>query len=276
MNLDIAQLGVNYIITVFRQYFVGMEGYLALFIFCEVTVFGIADKKEKELLVYPVLALAAVVYNPLIMNWIIAKLSLSQRYYRYLWMLPIGFVIGFVLVKLLENIKGKIGKAVALAGALFALYYVGSNIFTVYSPTENIYKVSQDALELDRIITEDSEETERVCLYGDEISLQIRQYDASIISVLSRKQLLNWTIDPANQEQVQQIIDNQDGRYILTLFVRYGKEIEPEIVRKYLEKFDVNYIIINKQHGLNEYMMELATDKIGETSTLDIYRVRNL
>lgn len=274
MNLDISQLGIDYIITVFRQYFAGIDGYLAIFILCVVIVFGIAEKKERELFVYPILALAAVVYNPLVMNLVIIKLSLSQRYYRYLWLLPIGFVIGFALVKLIGNIKGKLGKAVAMAGVLFSLFYVGNSIFPIYSPNENIYKLPQDTLELDRIITEDSKETERVCLYADGYSLQVRQYDASIISVLSRKQLLSWNIDVTNQEQVQQIIEKQYGRYILTLLVRYGQRIEPDIVKKYLEKYDVNYIIIEKQYGLDEYMKELSTDKVGETNTLDIYRVR--
>ena len=73
---------------------------------------------------------------------------------------------------------------------------------------QNIYKTSNEILEISSIIESDSAATglEKRTLYSSQQLLELRQYDPSIRGILRRNDLLDWSIDPDDETQIADVI----------------------------------------------------------------------
>ena len=93
---------------------------------------------------------------------------------------------------------------------------------------QNIYKTSNEILEISSIIESDSAATglEKRTLYSSQQLLELRQYDPSIRGILRRNDLLDWSIDPDDETQIADVIASNHHLHRLALVSRYGIQID--------------------------------------------------
>ena len=79
--------------------------YIVVYIGC---LFYIARKKDKVMLqIFVGMFLAALItiFNPLIMEPLLDKIGWKDRYIRFYWILPVGFLCSFFATKLIAEQK---------------------------------------------------------------------------------------------------------------------------------------------------------------------------
>lgn len=274
MEISILDYGMDFIYKAFDIYFDGFKSYLILFIIALVIMCIYAGKNVKQSFVYPVIALVFTIYNPIFMVYVIEKLSLSQRFYRFFWLLPIITVVAIMLLKLVEACEKKWMKAIVIVLIALCITQMSDSVLHNYVQADNIYKVDQEVLLLDDILVQNSVEGERVALYTEDNILALRQYDPSINSVLRRKEMLDWSIDVTDSKQVNDVLDSDNGRRILAMVIKYGMPIDPSVFEKYIEKYNVDYVIIKNGFELDDYMLDLGYENIGRTDIHTVYFTR--
>lgn len=131
---------------------------------------------------YSLITLMGIIYNPLFL--IVVSNGFFQdfaAYFRIFYLLPIFTTMAYVVSKIiLENTKGKILPIIIIC----MIMITGQTFFEeeMYVQKENIYKVSQEVINISETIMEDSGEKTQVVVQA---SLQdyvygMRQYTAQI------------------------------------------------------------------------------------------------
>ena len=141
---------------------------------------------------------------------------------------------------------------------------------------QNIYKTSNEILEISSIIESDSAATglEKRTLYSSQQLLELRQYDPSIRGILRRNDLLDWSIDPDDETQIADVIASNHHLHRLALVSRYGIQIDRQEFLTSTKKCTVNYIISHSDMGLADYYEAAGYEKLGQAGDFEIFRIR--
>ena len=132
----------------------------------------------------------------------------------------------------------------------------------------NIYKVDSNVIEISDIIHGDAEQPS-VNVFADiTVIPNLRQYDASLTTVLGLADLYFFN---KTYEEICDVAMSQE-RYLM-LMANYNVEIDAELVNSALIREKVDYFIRNKGWFSEEYVESLNMQKIGETSLYEVYKV---
>uniref|UniRef100_UPI003FEE0EA3 hypothetical protein n=1 Tax=Roseburia sp. TaxID=2049040 RepID=UPI003FEE0EA3 len=222
------------LISFINETFWGTSGYVVLF---AISIFFILFSRDMEsrgrfMAIYSVLVFVCVICNPLL-GLIATEKFMSDDAYAYLrifYVLPLMSVIAYAItefytrsVKQEDGTKKKAFMAVILAvTVMIAGQLYGSSM---YVKAENLYKISQDAIEISDIIENDcGGETARALVPRDEnISYGIRQYTGNII-------IPGYSDEITNRKTLETFEEQKDFTYIVAeknettekLLERYG------------------------------------------------------
>ena len=165
-----------------------------------------------------------------------------------------------------------------LLSIVFAVFVatVGSSVRPYLHMPQNIYKTSDEILEISSIIESDSAATglEKRTLYSSQQLLELRQYDPSIRGILRRNDLLDWSIDPDDETQIADVIASNHHLHRLALVSRYGIQIDRQEFLTSAKKCTVNYIISHSDMGLADYYEAAGYEKLGQAGEFEIFRIR--
>lgn len=180
------------LISFINETFWGSSGYMVLL---AVSIFYILLRKERHrrgtlMAVYSVLVFVCVICNPLL-GLIATQKFMSDDAYAYLrifYVLPLMSVIAYAITEFYTEqvpAQAKTGKKVLIAAILAVLVMMAGQLYdsSMYVKAENVYKISEDALEICEIIREDHGAGQtRALVPGDEdIAYGIRQYTGDIV-----------------------------------------------------------------------------------------------
>ena len=238
-------------------------------------VFWLLKKRDlKTIFGYPVLFALLTVFNPYLMIPVADKIGLSSRIRRIFWLLPVNLVLAFAIVCLVYRFTRRWKQAAALALFLILAAAAGECQLPHMVPAENIYKISDESIAIADMIEEDAQTSEpKRCLFADIQLLELRQYNPSIYNTIRRKDILNWSMNPADPSSVEQVLNERSSHHILTMLLYYGVPVESDILKRYVRRFHIRYIIPNKEKGLDGYFEEMGYDEIGETEHFTVWRV---
>ena len=166
-------------------------GYILLIIYYLIK----GNKKERTFFSLQPLALMVIILNPWAMVvWLrIFGDSLRSRIFRFFWLLPILMTYSYFLTCLYEKTKKKFAKIIIALISIIGISQIGIGTrytFTGvyenhgYQMVENRYKIQNDTIMAAEIVEKDKKDKQQAVnvAYDGNMSMEIRTYDASILS----------------------------------------------------------------------------------------------
>lgn len=224
--------------------------------------------------VLSVLIAVAVLYNGIAYR-LIGKLTDTTTYYRFFWMLPVIFVIAYVITTLYTG-KNKWYR-IGAAGLLVLCMGIGCNVFirpaNMHKIT-NVYGLKQDTIEIADAITEDFGQTKLQDADGPVVAFdlllqsQIRSYEPTIRWGISRNAYL-W--------QAENGFDYENGRYKIQqriiAAVSEGKKEDAAKLRHSIDNRDIDYLVIRTEYDMDAYLQTVDIVPIYRSELYTLYKV---
>lgn len=272
---NLYKLGMDFLNKSFDDAFSNIGIFFLAYVLA-LAIFWFQKKQHlKSVFVYPALFAMFTIFNPYLMIPVADRIGLAPRIRRIFWLLPVNLVLAFVMVWLIHILSKRWKRAIAIITLAALIAALGENQFLHMVPAENIYKISNESIQIADIIEKDAQTDEpKSCLFADIQLLELRQYDASILNAIRRQEMLRWTIDPTDPDAVQQTLDKKNSRRILTLLLYYGIQLEPSVLKRNIKKHKIQYVIPNKNKGLGEYFKNAGYEAVGETEHFEVFRVK--
>lgn len=262
--------------------------------------------RARRLLGVQTLLIIAVLFNPAVMYGACRLLSMSDRYFRYMWLFPIPFVCAYFVSSGTETEKsdktGRAGKSVlsvksrnilAVTAAAFFLLWgsvcVVSSTSRLYDLDDNrttpalvsnVYKVETDTLQIATIIEEDKKDPNKTAhaLYGYYTFLDLRTYDPSIWCGFTLKDQSGYNGKSYDDRDLLELYEEGDTWHFLDLLIN-GNPVSGEIsvdsmiVLDSLRKEDFEYIIVrNTNPAINLFVK--CGDVLGASNHFTVIKLK--
>lgn len=284
---------IQFLFEMFRTAVGGIEWFVLGYVLCIAFFFIIGRKHLNLAFVYPLVFMGLTIFNPFLIVPLSEVIGLTERIRRLFWLLPINLVLAYAFTCIctvparksyLTNPPAPTKQQRLLNGSRRLLAAVLCTAFIVLFGTstkpylltpKNIYKTSNEILEISRLIEEDSIETSttKKALFSSQQLLELRQYDPSIQGFLRRSDLLEFSINPKSKKQIKRVIKSAHQPHILALVSRYGIRIDPEVFRASIERCHITYIIQEREYELGDYFTENGFELIGTAGIYEVYRI---
>ena len=248
MWIYVRDYGNQFIWECLKLYISGSPITTGMFVLYIAAVIGLLIKgtsKERSLFVWPNFAWLITVFNPWIATKLIQFFYADIRYYRYLWMLPLPILFGYLFIKLL----GKCNKI--LQGILISCFVIlciaGKKYWLPHLGfPNNIYKIDQNVIDAAEIIKEDSEKENNIVLYNYTFFWELRLYDASNIPFITRPELIAIYEALPSEEQLEEAIQNNAMHDLIKYEYYGGYDFPQDLMSNALASVDLDYIVLPK------------------------------
>ncbi len=246
---------------------------------------------ERKFFGFQSLILMVVLFNPYSMYYLSSWVSLSSRYFRYMWIVPITVTLGYFVANLIVHRKP--GVVIAYLLSFFALYYGVVQVkastrllFTSVEPNygmelvDNKYKIERDTLDVVEIIENDKKDPSRTAkvLYGYNIFMDIRTYDASLYNGFNLNNQNKYRNTVITQQTVNKIIKKEQYKNLLLIMVNISAPHNPEIptisqsdALKAIRDQEMEYIVFEKTSPYYEQFVQCG-NYIGESTNFIVLK----
>lgn len=263
--------GTNSMLETVKNY-MGQSGIGMLFLVSLLVILGyhMQEKETKDRKVFLWVAGLGVIllFNGISMN-ILGEFTDSATFYRFLWVIPVIFVISYVTVSCFGKVKGIAGKTVLAGICVLMLALMGNG----YVNKDNLKypgsmeKIPQDVKTICQIIEENKTIENPVCAFDLATQLMVRAENPSIVWAVGRRPYMHF---------VQYGYDNEKKMYPymenLLKVVDSGIEIEKKKLRKTLKKKNVEFLVVKKSYHMDEYLKEVGLNPVGESDNYIVYQ----
>lgn len=284
---------IQFVFDMFRSAFDGVEWFVLAYLICVVGFFIIGREILNTAFVYPLAFMAVTIFNPFLIVPLSEIIGLTTRFRRLFWLLPVNLVVAYICTVIctvgprksylsdrphatLNQLRmNRFHRLIAAVCCILLIVQCGTYVNPHFQTPENIYKTTDEILEISRIIDEDSKTTgtEKAALYSSQQLLELRQYDPSIRSLLRRNDLLDWSIPDKEPETVEAVLRSKHQLHILALVSRYQIPIDLEIFKQSARRCNANYIIAHCEDGLNDYLTSAGYVQLDTAGDFEIYRI---
>ena len=155
---------INTIKSSYEQ-FLGSGMYFALFLVSMLYIFmKEKDKKKRILFIYFPIVIFAVITNPFF-NLLSSVVFTVNTYYRLFWLLPLGIVIAYTAVLVVNEGKDKIEKIVIFVSLFVIIALSGKFYFDTkgtFVEFGNLYKLPDESVLVAQLIGIDEEEVAQI------------------------------------------------------------------------------------------------------------------
>ena len=161
-----------------------------------------ARKKEYRVLgIYPYLLFFVTVCNPYLITFMGNLIGLSDRYYRFFWIIPIVLLISICTAKAVGALRSKrwlLAVPILLLGILLYTDRFQKLRSNWQPTTANWYKIPPVVLKLSDRIMEDDTNLEKRAIVPLPLSLWVRQYQPGIELLYSWQEDATFTPEQRN------------------------------------------------------------------------------
>lgn len=260
-----------------RQYN-GDSIYLAVFVI-SIVILALIEKKNTTgraglRAVMSILVAIVFLYNEIAFR-LIGKLTDTTTYYRFFWMLPVIFVIAYVITSLYTG-KNKWYQAGAVLLLLICMG-IGGNFFlrpVNMNRITNVYGLKQDTIDIADAIIADFGQTRLedangpVVAYDLLLQYQTRSYEPTIRWGISRKAYL-W--------QAENGYDYENGRYKsqqrVIAAVNEGKKEDAGKLRRSIDNCQIDYLVIRTEYDMDAYLQTADIVPVYQSELYTLYKV---
>ena len=166
---------------------------LAIISFCVVIIFKKRRNKSRDRkVIYWMIILSVIfIFNNISMEFM-GKLTDSDTFYRFLWAVPVFYMIGYSMVLLIEKKHHFLSKCTLVVMVLLCMMAYGSS----YSEGRNISfvgnfeKMPEEVRAVCKVIEENKNEENPVCAMELDLQSRGRANNPSLVWAVKRKQYL--------------------------------------------------------------------------------------
>lgn len=275
-SVNFAEEGMTFVLSCLKEYG-GQTCMLGFFLAGFLYVLLCGSRKERYFFCGITGFLAVTIYNPLLANPVIKFMNMSAEYYRFFWILPMGFLTAWMCVKMAETQKTK-GKKAALICLLFVILAAAGNpvisTFADLQVPQNKYKVPDELLAVCEIIHQDSGDNAfPKSVFEYEYNTYVRQYDGNMRLTLDRDVYLlalgSNTVSTRNLSQEE--VDAQ--RRIIDVIQYQNVSEDPSVLTAALKATQTDYLVISKSsEPVLAYLTSAGCESFADTGSHIIFR----
>lgn len=244
--------------------------FITLFLLGTYYIYRTKKEEIKEIFVYPVLIYAVTVFNPFI-HWILIwKIGFSGRSHRFFWIMPMVFVLSWLVVDIIFQVREKEKKCILLFVIIVICFLTGRPMYyEEHYRTENIYKVKDETLQISNKLNEIADDQEKtVIINNHHINFMIRQYDPSICLVT----------DPGRMESLGQVTEldyannlQRNANEVIVGYFYNHYDTKLDEVYTALKEKNVDYLVLDYKEDVLEEMSFIEMEAICDS--FYIYKV---
>lgn len=268
----ISELGYHFVKTCFSLYWDGIY-FFPVFLAGIMVLFFLREKVTRYIGVY-VVFLFLTVFNPVLVKVFVGPLEMDDVYYRFIWLLPVQFVLAYLAVRLIDRAGYAAVKIILIAGITVGIVCGGTPVKTwqqILTRPENLYKVESDILQISDIIQEHSSGKEPRVAAAYSVLVSIRQYDASIHQTISRDNALCWQGAANFQGRLQ---DGQYKKQKALMDTLYGGATHnKKSFRRAVKRTATEFLVFSKSVDVRSFVEEQGFIQIGETARYYVYQL---
>lgn len=234
------------------------------------------NKQIRVIGFYPYLMFACTICNPVLISIVGKRLGLSDRYYRFFWILPLGMMMGCLCAICVDKVKSRIGKGVVIAVVLIIVIAFGVPVYNgetspSYKLRENDYFASDTVIDISKAIHK-YDYNEMVVLYPDEIMYDICQYDANANSYLDREE--SWAIiSDASEDVLDWIVGERNYERIVKYIYVSGRidKVPVELMKESFDNTGIDFLVLSQTNeALVEYYKNVGCEIIDNCNGYDV------
>lgn len=222
--------------------------YLYLFVHC---------KETRKRMIYPMAFILFCLLNPILYRYVWER----GRYWRFFWIFPNTPAIAYVATELIRRNEKKWEKIIVFVALAALIVLKGTNVFIngSFVPVQNRYKISQEAVEISKIVLKKKKKP--LCVVPTELYSEVRQYSGKIKLLYGRD--AEGYIIPADEDKrsIYAELNNPepDYNYVLAKLLEY----------------ECNYLVVPSDKGIPQYYLELYQCELcGEYGQFVVYAIR--
>ena len=245
----------------FKNFIGGRDGavHWLLFVIALVLCFFMG-KRERRRFFWPSVLVLLLFFNPFFYKYVGTRF-LSGFYWRLLWMLPISFVIAYVLTGLVCRIPKNVARVLVMAAACACIYVTGEPVFsqTTYSERENVYELPSAVIGICDYVVRFIQDWKETMIVPNELLCDVRQY-SSITCLLYGRNFGGFISDIEEDEQA--------------VYDEMSREMpDVGLITEVARNRNCRYIIFNLSfHEIPEDLTEYGYERVEVIEDYAIYR----
>ena len=249
-------------IEMYQKYFT--SGMLDI-LFLLAIVFLILYQKEKQItkMFLGEMVLFLILYFCPISAYIIMKYCIGEIVYvRMFWLLPISFILAYVMTQSLDFAQEKWKKMLVAAILICVVIFSGTVMYTetFFQKSSNAYKIPQEVIDICDEVEKDAAKngiTEKKMAVQNQFLCYVRQYDADIVMPYGRNGIRGESLS-GKAEEIYYTINSA--------------EIDWEKLGRLLQEADCNYFVYWKNDDIAKSMAETQYYVVADVDGYYIYR----
>ncbi|MCR5651523.1 MAG: hypothetical protein K6F86_10115 [Lachnospiraceae bacterium] len=269
-TLNVNDAGFSYIFKCVGYYGEGTV-YLLLYL-VSLTLIAVKGGKKERLIFLPQAAVMLLTFfNPVFPVVLNHFFDVNKEYYRFFWMLPVITAVSFEAVNIVFDLSKNAARAVVASLILVCIFGTAGNFIYEdgYGRIENLYQMPGELLQVCDIIHKDSKDAFPKAMAEYDYSMQIRQYDASILLACDREQYIDAVTKGVDHDS---LMSDEDYVSRLLAVVGCGVRTDPGAFLEGLEETDTEYVIITKGGDIDDFCREAGLLNVGQTANHVVYR----
>lgn len=273
-GIYLKDLGLNFVKTCFDLYY-GNVYFFGLFL-AGILLFFIHKKGEKNYISIYTIFLFLTIFNPILVNLVYSHFQMDDVYYRFFWLLPVNIIAAYLFTAFISahsHIFKRIGAAIICICMVLLLGTPVIQPSALLKMPDNLYKVSDEILEISELVHQNSERDIPRIAPANELLMTLRQYDGSVQLSLHRDYVLCWQGSPGFQWAAAQ----NDYSYQKTLMeVLYAGDtsIPYDTFQTAIWATQTHYLVVSRHVPVHDYLIDFGAEYVAETDSYLIYQVQ--
>lgn len=270
-GIYLKELGLNFVKVCLTTY-LGQVYFFGFFI-AGIFLFIIQKKRAEQYISIYTLFLFVTIFNPFLIKTVYAYFNQDEVYYRFFWLLPVNIIVAYLGTYCIGKNTGYVRKGLMAILILCIILFMGS---PAVSPSafvnipDNLYKVSDEVLEISEYIRQDTEEKNPRVAVASDLLMVLRQYDASLNFTLNRDFALCWQGAPLFQGHS---VNKQYEIQKPIMDVIYGGDTSnPNSFKQAIASTSTQYLIYSKSIDIQSFLQDMGAQYIAETDNYVIFR----
>ncbi len=245
----------------FWTHYNGKGIYLYIFLGCIFLLILLRKKKKYNFYLFWYCIGGLILYwFPYTAKIIMEQIIGRTVYWRMFWLLPVVFVIGYLLVCCITKIKSNSLVILTTGLILVGLALSGKFVYNgdVFYKSTNYYKLPQTVLGICDAIKEDAEGEKIKAIFPDELVSYVRQYNPSIYLLYGRDAGKDGKTDTMEAAIVYEILNNP--------------EQDRETFEEGIRLSECNYLVVNDSSSIS-FLAEHIYERIQKIDNYSIYKI---
>lgn len=244
--------------------------FVILFLLGVYYIYRTKKQNIKEIFVYPVLIYGITIFNPFI-HWILIwKMGFNGRSHRFFWVIPMVFVLSWLAAEAVFQMKSQGMRLVLFLILIGICLFTGRPMYyEEHFKTENIYKVTDETLEISNKLKEiEGEREKNVIINNHNINYFIRQYDPSICLIESPRRIED--LEQVSELDYENDLQKKANEIVVGYFHNHYKAEASEVYTALKEK-NVEYLVLDYKEDTLEKMNYIK--QVAFCGSFNIYKV---